>query len=266
MTHRLNEILTKEQQKVLEYRIDDISINEILQQAIISGDIFLHEDGTIRLVPTEKKVRNFHTISGFIDRKPCPFLSFVYRVVYKQAIVPNGCKNCFKVKVVLRTMRELVAIRELAKEIGSLSKWGTDVDSKYNQCLYGGYFYTLGLDDAKKRFTQVRTLIDEHPLLGTEIPMMIKRGCTHYEMRIGPSDQWEFDSALEPVEEVLYQLFSKQKRTKAQKLIDKQETFLNWLATAFRIGDNTYLDFTDGKRLYPTVVTYHEILPSKSDC
>jgi hypothetical protein len=34
------------------------------------------------------------------------------------------------------------------------------------------------------------------------------------------------------------------------------ETLTGWIETAFRIGDNTYLEFTRGKRLYPELVAF----------
>ena len=30
----------------------------------------------------------------------------------------------------------------------------------------------------------------------------------------------------------------------------------HWIDTAFRIGDDTYLDFTNGRRLKPKMVSY----------
>ncbi len=89
----------------------------------------------------------------------------MFHHAYAESAVPNGCSGCYKVKVVLRTLRELVAAWEIGKRTPCKSKWGTDLNNAYSQNIYAGYFYVSGLDGARALFKVVRETIDQIPNL-----------------------------------------------------------------------------------------------------
>ena len=97
----------------------------------------------------------------------------------------------------------------------------------------------------------MREAFNEDPKLGPDIAMTIKRGCTEYEATVGPSDRYEFTPEMAELETYLKSRFRERKR------IDQgNHALVHWIDFAFRMGDDTYLDFTDGKRLYAKTMTY----------
>jgi hypothetical protein len=83
---------------------------------------------------------------------------------------------------------------------------------------------------------------------------VIKRGCTNYEHACGPSDQYTFDPRLAAVEDYFEERFVSP--PKQEKKYRDAKTLLDLIRIAYRIGDDTYKDFTDGKEVFPPVVTY----------
>jgi hypothetical protein len=92
---------------------------------------------------------------------------------------------------------------------------------------------------------------------------VIKRGCTNYEHACGPSDRYTFDPRLADVEEYFWHRFV---RNKPKQIFGKKQNdavkLMKMVRTAYRIGDDTYKDFTGGKDLFPPTVTYNPNDPS----
>src|SRR5665647_1902980 len=105
-------------------------------------------------------------------------MHFLFFQIYARSALPQGCSACYKVKVVLRTLRELVAAWGIAKRIECRSKWGVDLENPYSQNIYAGYFYVAGHDMARVMYRVVREAFGNDPMLGPDIPMSIKRGCS----------------------------------------------------------------------------------------
>ena len=140
----------------------------------------------------------------------------------------------------------------LGKRTPCRSKWGTDFHNPYSQNIYAGYFYVSGLDGARALFKIVRQAIDRDPKLGPEVAMSIKRGCSEYEGKLGPSDRYSFTPEMAAVEANLKARFRPGKEDYHPSMVAAQ-----WIETAFRLGDDTYLDFTGGKaaarKAWPTI-------------
>ena len=97
----------------------------------------------------------------------------------------------------------------------------------------------------------VRQATDDHPKLGPDVPIVIKRGCSEYEAKLGPSDRYTFTPEMRELEAYLKTRFRGHKAEYQPSL-----TVAHWIETAFRIGDDTYLDFTGGKRLRERTLIY----------
>ncbi|CAK0752119.1 hypothetical protein CCP3SC1_2030004 [Gammaproteobacteria bacterium] len=124
----------------------------------------------------------------------------------------------------------------------------------YSQNLYGAFFYCEGLDQAREIYQQLRTAVDSHPVLGAEVSIRIKRGCSPFEVHCGPSNCWTFQEGLVELEEYLLPKFL----LPEQKKEDNDFAILmHWIEIAYAIGDNTYLEFTRGRRVYPETVSYN---------
>lgn len=97
----------------------------------------------------------------------CRFYSEVmFRHVYQESLVPAGCAACFKVKVSPRSLRQLVALREMAKSLPYTHKTGLDANSVVTQGFYGGYFYLNGLEAARAAYPLIRQAVDADAKLG----------------------------------------------------------------------------------------------------
>lgn len=241
--------------RILSVEIGGKTIGDRLAAAVAAGHVIVRPDGKLELA--KQKRQDFIVKPGEFGR-PCGFLNgFMFSHVYSKAAVPFGCRNCYKVKVTPSTLRQLMAVKEISKEFSCAAKSGAEVNDFDNQSLYGTYFFLLGLEKARAVYKKLRGMIDAHPKLGPGVKAVIKRGCTNYEHSCGPSDKYTFDPRLAEIEDYFFARFV-DKRTKKDitKELDDAMKLLKMVQTAYRIGDDTYKDFTGGKELFPPTVTY----------
>jgi len=237
---------------LLALRIGGATVAENLQRAIDRGDLIADPDGRLRLPPGRDNGANW----AWVDHgQPlfCTFLmKFLFRQAYASGAVPQGCSACYKVKVLPRTVRELVAAWGVAKGIECRSKWGIDLHNSYSQNIYAGYFYTSGLEAARAVYRVAREAFAGEPKIGPDIALSIKRGCSEYEAALGPSDRFEFAPELAALEAYL------RSRYRAERQSERLPPMplAHWIDIAFRTGDDTYMDFTGGRRLRPPSVSY----------
>lgn len=174
--------------------------------------------------------------------------------------IPTPCHKCFKVVVKPRTVSELVVLYEFSKGIPIPSKCGAErrpfVFGPYSQ-----FFYASGLDEGLRYYRLVRASVSE--ILSTDVPVILKCGCTRYELEMGPSDRW-----LITAEQLEFEAFLKD--TVSKDIMDwemepyrqsgalKEAIKEKWLEWAFHIGDAAYLEFTGGRPLFPKGATYHD--------
>jgi hypothetical protein len=243
--------MTKSPQELLSFRAGRHTVADNLRRAVDSGALIEDADGGLRFAQ-KRPASSQRMVIANGPVLGCDFLfDFLFTHAYGKAAVPSGCSSCYKVKVIPRTLRELVAATEVAKGIQHRSKWGVDIDNPHTQTVYGGYFYVSGLEMARAVYKVVREALDAHPKLGPDVGMLIKRACTEYEIAVGPSDQFEFAPEQEALEAHLKSRFSNQSIPAGPAI-----PLAHWIDAAFRIGDDTYLDFTRGKRLRPQTVSY----------
>ncbi|MEO7690485.1 MAG: hypothetical protein ABIS51_14475 [Sphingomonas sp.] len=236
--------------ELLAQRFGDRTVQENLQAAIDAGKLVEGADGRLSLPRGRGGSRWI-----FVPNRPylpCGFLTkALFEAAYAESAVPHGCSACYKIKVKATTLRELVAAWQVAKSIDCLSKWGVDLENPHSQDVYAGYFYPGDLDAARVLYKLVREAIDANPKLGPGVRMTIKRGCSQFEAAVGPSDSYTFAPEMAEIEALLRARFD------APAISETTMPQLSaWIDLAFRMGDDTYLDFTGGKRLRPATLTY----------
>jgi len=228
------------------------TVQENLQAALAAGRLVESADGMLSLPRGRGGSRWI-----FVPNRPylpCGFLTKVmFEAAYSESAVPHGCSACYKIKVRAATLRELVAAWQVAKSVDCLSKWGVDLENPHSQDVYAGYFYPGDLDAARTLYKVVREAIDTDPKLGPEVKMVIKRGCSQFEAAVGPSDSYSFTPEMADLESHLRSRFKAPTIAESTNL---HEQLGAWIDLAFRMGDDTYLDFTGGKRLRPATLTY----------
>lgn len=247
---------------VLSIELGGETVGARLEAAIASSRVIRRADGKFELRPTVKEP--FIGKYGEFGRC-CEFLNaFMFTHVYGGKAVPIGCRDCYKVKVLPETLRELMAVNEIAQDFSCASKGGSEVDRRDNQALYGSYFFLLGLDKARAVYRKLRDAIDAHPKLGPKVKLVIKRGCTNYEHACGPSDRYTFDPRLEAIEKYFWSKFVRKRPVLPQKYRNAM-ALLEMVRIAYRIGDDTYKDFTGGKELVSPTLSYDPEIPAARD-
>jgi hypothetical protein len=239
--------------EILAFKIGDTTLGENLSRAIEEGAVRCNADGSLEV--TERGTGAYLSIRppSSLNRE-CKFLNpFMFQKVYASAAVPARCEDCYKIKARLRTLRELVAGYDIAKSVPYRSKWGLDINNRHSQDLYAGYIYLSGLEAARALFPRMREMMDAHPKLGPDVPLVIKRGCSNFEAALGPSDKYTFRPEQREIETYF--------RSRFKPIEHPNETlpsilYGKWIPFAYQIGDDTYLDFTNGKPLYPKSLSY----------
>lgn len=239
---------------ILAARVGKASVGENLAEAVAVGRLIAHGDGTWELPQGRGRVSSW-VFCGPRIAAPCEkLMGFLFQGAYGEAAVPWGCRNCYKVQVKPRTLRQLHAVLRIARPLGLTFKCGTTLTVPHMAGPYAALFYTDTLARAKEVFHQVRRAVDDHEALGNEVPMGIKRGCTEYELACGPSDCFDFPPERAELEAQLLARLRPLRKADTRKA--ELWTLLRWNHVAFRIGDETYHDLTGGRRLYPEPVLY----------
>ncbi|ACL06232.1 hypothetical protein Dalk_4554 [Desulfatibacillum aliphaticivorans] len=170
--------------------------------------------------------------------------------------IPSRCMECWKVVVNPRTVKELFLLLEVEKGLGLASKCGIEVRD-YTHALYGGYFYGNSVEEGRNIYEIVRAAVNEH--ISPEIPVVLKRGCTEFEMKFWPSVSWFITDENREMETYIEDRVEDPKRVlqgQPDHLLD--HIHRKWIKWAFAHGDSTYKEFTNGEPLYPETVKYHE--------
>ncbi len=244
-----------ESQSILDRVVGGAPIAANLAKAVAAGAILAHEDGSWSLNTPPLAPENWR----FGAQKP-PFpcfklMGFLFRAAYGRGAVPHGCRTCFKVQMRPRNLRELHASYEIAQSLPYAFKSGVGLGARYQSGPYGTLFYLESLDHARQAHADIAGKLAQAAPAMRDMPLVIKRGCTEYEIFCGPSDKFAFAEDLPEIEVALLARL----RPVARELrasAPPQAVFMRWIQAAYQIGDETYMDFTGGKRLYPQTVTY----------
>jgi hypothetical protein len=166
--------------------------------------------------------------------------------------VPSHCQNCYKVVARPSTLEQLMGILEIQKAMNWPSKCGIETRN-YVHGLYGAYWYNTGLEEGLETYGRVRKLVSQ------DIPVLLKRACTEFEMNCGPSDKWEITDKQKSLEELCYRYFAPDNIKRDQPDISHWHVVRKWIEFAYEHGDPTYATYTDGKPLFPPYVTYQHL-------
>lgn len=174
----------------------------------------------------------------------------------KFGYVPPRCMECWKVVVKPRTLKELFLLLEVEKDLNRPSKCGIEL-RHYTPRLYGGYFYNNSLDEGRYCYELVRKAIDEH--IGEDVPIILKRGCTEYELALGPSVGWHVTDEQYHIDERLENMidtYAPNTNGQTDECIAQVHT--HWMEWAWRNQDLTASEYIGDMPLYPETMTYHE--------
>ena len=179
--------------------------------------------------------------------------------------VPTGCQGCYKVVARPKTIKQLFATVELQKRLGLHAKCGLE-HRAHVFGLYGAYWYNRGLEQGKECYKIVRKAIDEDSLLGPDVDVILKRGCTEMEMAVGPSDKYEITQEQLMLENLVYECFNMDVVNRKQSPMAVDYVHARWIEYAYQWGDETVFEFLDPNfPIYKPLVTYHQLCDEKEE-
>jgi hypothetical protein len=159
----------------------------------------------------------------------------------------------------LKNFDELMTWNKIQKdEIGFGCKVGIELRD-YVPKHYGSYHYASSIEEGREQYEVVKKLATKYLSEETVSKLLLKRGCTEFEMQKGPSSQWHLTDQDEHILSVIdahvdYPAQNKrQSRDLAWPYIQ-----MKWLLWAHANGDMSYLPYNNNKLLFPDYIKYHE--------
>jgi hypothetical protein len=231
-----------------------------------SAEFLLHEDGKLR---PAFKVVDPKTPWIFVRPRPFNQCQIWHHILFERlGVFPPQCLDCYKVVVKPRNFKETIMLLELQTMYSErFCKVGFE-ERMYTFGSWGGYFYCRGLEEGQEVYEEVRKMVSE--FISPDVDVYLKRGCTEFEMKFGPSDKWEV-----PPESIIWQdlvdRFVDHPKFQGQPGLLRQAVLVRWATEAYKMGDKTVLEFNmqdpeaikrDG-HIYKQMVTYHQCLVKK---
>ena len=185
-------------------------------------------------------------------------------------IVPEFCKlRCYKVVTKVRNFLEaiqfynamLASPHHRADLMPMHGKVGID-ERYYSSGHFNAFVYCDGPDDAHVKYTAVRALVDDLIPTGPDIPIIIKRSCTEFERKFGPTNTpfWQSMSPEElDIQHRLEDICDSELISAVQPDWIKNKIIAKMVRWANTVGDKSWLEYFDGPDfLTAHAVTYHE--------
>lgn len=171
--------------------------------------------------------------------------------------IPTFCRNCWKVVVRPRTVVELFDLYELQKELDRPGKCGAEPRVSVFG-LYGGYFYNRSKAEGMECYKLVRKAVNEW--LSPDVGVILKRYCSEFELELGPSNEMpmRLSPEEEEVERYIETNFERERYHTVQPEHVQAFVMRKWIHWAYQNNDPTYAEFTDGKPMFKSMVTYHD--------
>jgi len=162
--------------------------------------------------------------------------------------------------VVPRSFHELMLLLELEEKMVHKNprcwcKCGTEARD-FVPRNYGGYFYTKGKEQGLVRLKTVREEVAEH--ISPEIRVILKRYCTEFELRFGPSDTYKPPVHARDTEKKFWENVDITIGARRQPQIIIDNVIQSWMIFATGRGDKTVELYNGGKPIFIPSLTYEE--------
>lgn len=228
--------------------------NHLMELCKIGNLHYIEETNTFRAVASKFNLDWYH-VKPFVPE--CMYWNAIMSIFGKgNSFVPIRCQNCWKVVAKPRTLKELYQVLDIQKAIDIPSKCGIE-QREYVPSHYGAYWYNETKEDGMDCYENVRKQVSE--CISKDVPVILKRGCTEYEQGVnGPSDKWKPFEGQHKYEEYIKAKIELMKANEGQSEFLKTMVKDKWNRFAHSRGDFSYVEFNDGKLLYPKYVTYHK--------
>jgi len=140
--------------------------------------------------------------------------SILFKIFGKElGAPPIRCQSCWKVVVKPKTVVDLMKLmwlQEGFKDDDRIYGCKCGIEKRtYVNGLYGGYFYNRTLEEGHECYEIVKDAVDEQ--LGDDTKVILKRGCTEFEMQYGDSQDWKIGERQQHFEETIMGCFAPEK-------------------------------------------------------
>jgi len=197
----------------------------------------------------------------FPNHDPSQKCKLFQTIVIKCNIIPKPCLGCWKVVVHPKNLLQLMQLLKWQEEyvkgyqgISRFCKCGIE-ERDYVPYNFGAYFYCESKEEGLARKADVRKAVD---LIDPSLPVILKRYCTEFEIRLGPSDKYKPTPAMEALEEKIFRRIDVSSAyPQPHQPKDIQDSIkVKWIKFAWGREDPTAIMFNDGEPLYTPAVTY----------
>jgi len=181
----------------------------------------------------------------------------VYHLLFDNlGFIPSRCLNCWKVVVRPRTIENLFQLYYMQKDLNLASKCGIEVRD-YVIGLYGGYFYNDSEEQGQACKRTVRKAVDEW--IDPECPVILKRYCTEFEIKLGPSTGYKQPADAKEWERLVFEnidLGSDDIENQPDMMC--RDVMERWIRFAWKYDPDreAVMKYTDGKDIYSQPITY----------
>ena len=245
-------------------RIRAFDLLDAVQQEMGSSFIIPPKTGKITEVAALKSTQ-WSTGWLYTHSDPKRFCHIYTMAAENMGYVPPKCMNCWKVVARPQTLLQLFMVYDaqiaMAKKDDTCwCKCGIE-ERPWVFGNYGAYWYNNSKEDGHKKYEWVRKEMDK---IDPDIPVILKRACTEFEQRFGPTDEWDkqFDTKVNPYakgwEKLIDENIVVTKTSEGQSDLVKKHVMSLWIDFAYDRGDPTVVKLNDGKPLYQPYVTYHK--------
>ena len=237
----------------------DIDLIRPIEKAIRAGSMPQPStDGKIHLENAWHPQRSWVDVKYDLERR-CDAWFGIYFEHYN--FVPRGCRNCWKVTVKPRNLKELFLISDIQHKTQRNSKAGIEKrEYTGNQGGYSAFWYAdlhKGLKDGRRLYDDVcKDLKDV-----TDLKPILKRGCTEMEITFSPSSKWdEFaeERKWDALEKRLDNFFVKGSQVTSPILEYKTHSLISWIEYAKAHGDPSVVEFMDQDSNVSKMEQYHQ--------
>jgi len=257
------------------YMEDDAMMNA---RKLIDMGFVIDPDNDDKLRPMVK-TKTWDTPWIYVRPSPTRSCNFWHEIIFKVfGLFPIGCLDCWKVVIRPRTLKELFMLLDYERnEFDGDCKCGIEV-RPYVHGNYGGYNYNNSLEEGINSYHRIRS--DMNRIISPDVPVILKRACTEFELEFGDSDKWEElleKGEVEHPEKGTIKSFKYDELKRRSDIIRGQlllpdtskgwyqpkyvqdAVIREWFKHAYSIGDPTALEFNEGgKPFYTPSITYHD--------
>ena len=178
----------------------------------------------------------------------------LHELIYHRQAIPLRCLACWKIVCHPRTYMELRAVEEYQARSPWESKCGMETRD-HVPFAWGAYWYCADEKDGRHKLGILREWLVR--TLGHDADIKLKRGCTEFEYRVGPSTTWKSFVGQEEVEEYVRSVVEVVPWIGDPPEMMVHEIHQKWIEHAHAIGDMSYVEET-GRPLFGELVGYGE--------